>query len=154
MKTFLDKDFLLENKQAVQLYHEHAAEMPIIDYHCHLPPEEIAEDKKFENLTSIWLQGDHYKWRAMRANGISEKYITGTGNDKEKFRKWAETVPYTMRNPLYHWTHMELRRPFGIDTLLNPESADKITLRYDLTEFMVLEKLRKLGYVRKIDPDT
>jgi len=126
MKTFLDKDFLLENDPAVQLYHEHAAEMPIIDYHCHLPPNEIAEDKNFKNLTSIWLKGDHYKWRAMRANGISEEYITGDKDDREKFQKWAETVPYTMRNPLYHWTHMELQRPFGIEELLSPETADHI----------------------------
>lgn len=97
--------------------------MPIIDYHCHLSPEDIASDRKFENLTKVWLDGDHYKWRAMRTNGIDEKYITGDATDKEKFQKWAETVPYTMRNPLYHWTHMELQKPFGIHEILNGDSA-------------------------------
>ena len=108
MKKFLDKDFLLNNKTAEKLYFDHASKMPIIDYHCHLPPDEIAEDKKFTNLTKIWLDGDHYKWRAMRTNGVDEKYCTGDAPDEEKFQKWAETVPFTLRNPLYHWTHMEL----------------------------------------------
>jgi glucuronate isomerase len=126
MKPFLDQDFLLENKAAVRLYHDYAAKMPIIDYHNHLPPSEIASDAQFENLTAIWLKGDHYKWRAMRANGIDEKYITGVASDYEKFEKWAETVPYTLRNPLYHWTHLELQRYFGINTLLNPQSASAI----------------------------
>ena len=114
MKKFLDKNFILENKTAEKLYHDHAANMPIIDYHCHLPPEDIASDRKFENLTKIWLDGDHYKWRAMRTNGVNENFITGNADDREKFRKWAETVPYTMRNPLYHWTHMELQRAIVI----------------------------------------
>ena len=126
MKQFLSEDFLLDTDAASYLYFEHAREMPIIDYHCHLPPNEIADDKNFENLTAVWLNGDHYKWRAMRANGIEEKFITGNADDYEKFLKWAETVPYTMRNPLYHWTHMELRRPFGIKKLLNPDSAKTI----------------------------
>lgn len=126
MKEFLSEDFLLESDHARTLYFEHASNMPIIDYHCHLPPTEIAEDKKFSNLTNIWLYGDHYKWRAMRANGIAEKYITGNSSDYEKFEKWAETVPYTMRNPLYHWTHMELRNPFGITKLLNPDTSQEI----------------------------
>jgi glucuronate isomerase len=146
MKTFLDKDFLLENEQAIQLYHEHAAEMPIIDYHCHLPPDEIAEDKKYDNLTKIWLDGDHYKWTAMRANGIAEDFITGNTEDREKFRKWAETVPYTMRNPLYHWTHMELKRPFEISKSLNPETADQIydeaTAKLQTPEFSCRNILR------------
>jgi len=139
MKKFLDKNFILENKTAEQLYHEHAAKMPIIDYHCHLSPEDIASDRKFENLTKIWLDGDHYKWRAMRTNGVDEKYITGGADDFEKFQKWAETVPYTMRNPLYHWTHMELQKPFGIKEILNGDSAkeiyDKCTLLLKKDEF-------------------
>ena len=126
MKEFLSENFLLESEMSKSLYFDHASKMPIIDYHCHLPPDEIAEDKNFANLTKIWLYGDHYKWRAMRANGIMEKYITGNSNDFEKFEKWAETVPYTMRNPLYHWTHLELRNPFGISKLLNPDSAREI----------------------------
>ncbi|MGQ9576101.1 MAG: glucuronate isomerase [Thermoguttaceae bacterium] len=121
---FITEDFLLENRAAVRLYHEFARQMPILDYHCHLPAREIAEDRRFENLTQIWLAGDHYKWRAMRANGVPEHYITGPASDWEKFQKWAETVPKTLRNPLYHWTHMELKRPFGIgDRLLNPQTA-------------------------------
>jgi glucuronate isomerase len=126
MKSFLDQDFLLNTKTAQRLYHEYASELPIIDYHCHLPPDQIAEDVKFENLTRIWLYGDHYKWRAMRANGVNEEYITGNKTDQEKFEKWAATVPYTLRNPLYHWTHLELQRYFGINELLSPATAQKI----------------------------
>jgi len=126
MKEFLDQDFLLENDTAKRLYHEVAAPLPIIDYHCHLDPAQIAGDVRFENLTQVWLAGDHYKWRAMRANGIEEKYCTGDARDEEKFLKWAETVPDTLRNPLYHWTHLELQRYFNIHDLLNPESALKI----------------------------
>lgn len=123
MKKFLDGNFLLENRTAELLYHQHAKDMPIIDYHCHLPPQEIAGDKIFENITQVWLNGDHYKWRAMRANGVAENYITGNTSDIEKFQKWADTVPFTLRNPLYHWTHLELLRYFNIDKLLNSESA-------------------------------
>lgn len=126
MKNFLDEQFLLNSKTAQRLYHEFAEPMPIIDYHCHLSPQQIAADTKFENLTAIWLNGDHYKWRAMRANGIDESYITGNKTDWEKFQKWAETVPYTLRNPLYHWTHLELQRYFKIHELLNPDSAKNI----------------------------
>ena len=126
MKEFLGEDFLLQTKTAQQLYHEHAKHMPIIDYHCHLPPKDIAENRQFRTLTEIWLAGDHYKWRAMRTNGIDEKYCTGDASDEEKFMKYAETVPYTLRNPLYHWTHMELKNPFGIREILKPESAKKI----------------------------
>jgi len=126
MKSFLDSNFLLQTKTAQQLYHEVASKMPIIDYHCHLIPQQIADDTRFENLTQIWLAGDHYKWRAMRANGVDEKYCTGKATDEEKFKMWAETVPSTLRNPLYHWTHLELQRYFGITELLNPESADRI----------------------------
>jgi glucuronate isomerase len=127
MKPFLSDDFLLQTKSAQRLYHEFAAGMPIFDYHCHLPVAEIADDKKFANLTRIWLLGDHYKWRAMRANGIDEFYITGEASDADKFRAWAATVPKTLRNPLYHWTHLELKKPFGITgTLLCPETAGAI----------------------------
>ena len=126
MKSFLDQDFLLQTDTARELYHEYAAKMPIIDYHCHLDPRQIAENHQFEDLTEIWLGGDHYKWRAMRANGIPEEYITGDKPSYEKFLKWAETMPYTMRNPLYHWTHLELSRIFGIHKVLNPASAKEI----------------------------
>jgi len=129
MKKFLDKDFLLESETAQRLYHEVAADMPIIDYHCHLDPQMIAEDVKFENLSQVWLAGDHYKWRAMRANGVAERFCTGNATDQEKFMKWAATVPDTLRNPLYHWTHLELQRYFGIEELLNPESAPGIYQR-------------------------
>lgn len=119
-------DFLLQSDLACTLYHEYAAKMPIIDYHCHVSAKEIAQNRKFDNLSQIWLEGDHYKWRAMRANGVNEDYITGSATDWEKFEKWAETVPDTMRNPLYHWTHLELKKPFGIHTLLNGNSAKEI----------------------------
>lgn len=125
-KSFVTEDFILKSDSARKLYFDYAKEMPIIDYHCHLSPEQIAQDYTFNNLTEIWLKGDHYKWRAMRALGIDESFITGNKTDREKFLKWAEAVPYTMRNPLYHWTHMELKNPFGIDLLLNPHSADFI----------------------------
>lgn len=127
MKEFMGDDFLLQTETAKKLYHEHAAKMPIFDYHCHIPPVEIAEDKQFENLTQVWLYGDHYKWRGMRSNGVDEKYCTGDASDWEKFEKWAETVPATIRNPLYHWTHLELKKPFGIKgKLLNPDTAKEI----------------------------
>lgn len=127
MKPFIDDDFLLATHTAKQLYHDVACHMPIFDYHCHLPVKEIADNINFENLTHIWLNGDHYKWRAMRTNGIDEKFITGDADDYEKFTAWAATVPMTLRNPLYHWTHMELKRPFGItDTLLGPSTAKEI----------------------------
>lgn len=127
MKKFMDENFLLENDTAQKLYHEYAAKMPIIDYHCHLNPEFIAKDRKFDNLGQIWLEGDHYKWRAMRTNGVDERFCTGKDtSDWEKFEKWAETVPYTMRNPLYHWTHLELKTGFGVDKILKPESAKEI----------------------------
>ncbi|SKC15291.1 glucuronate isomerase [Dyadobacter psychrophilus] len=125
-KTFISDDFLLRSETARILYHDYAKEMPIIDYHCHLPPDQIAADKQFENITQIWLYGDHYKWRAMRANGINERFCTGNASDWEKFEQWAITVPYTMRNPLYHWTHLELLRYFDIDILLNKDSAREI----------------------------
>jgi glucuronate isomerase len=126
MKAFLDQDFLLQSPTAQTLYHQYAASMPIIDYHNHLVPQQIADDHQFENITQAWLYGDHYKWRAMRAHGVDEKYITGNASDEEKFMKWAETVPYTMRNPLYHWTHLELQRYFGVTEVLNSASAKRI----------------------------
>lgn len=127
MKPFIHENFLLQTPAAQRLYHEYAENQPIIDYHCHLNPEYVANDHKFENLSRIWLEGDHYKWRAMRTNGIDESFITGRNtSDWEKFEKWASTVPYCMRNPLYHWTHLELKTAFGVDRLLNPESAKEI----------------------------
>lgn len=126
MKPFLDKDFVLQTETAQRLYHDHAENLPIIDYHCHLIPQQIAEDYRFRNITDLWLGGDHYKWRLMRANGVDEKYITGDASDWEKFEKWAETVPYTMRNPIYHWSHLELQRVFGITELLSPRTAKQI----------------------------
>ena len=126
MKNFLDQDFILQTETAKQLYHNYASDMPIIDYHCHLPPDQIAKDINFDNLTQIWLYGDHYKWRAMRANGVNEAYITGNKSDWEKFEKWAATVPYTLRNPLYHWTHLELQRYFGVKEILSADTARKI----------------------------
>lgn len=126
MKPFLDENFLLKTKTAQTLYHEYAQQMPLIDYHCHLSPQQIAENMQFRNLTDAWLSGDHYKWRAMRTNGVDESYCTGNKTDEEKFMKWAETVPYTMRNPLYHWTHLELQRYFGVKEILNPSSAKGI----------------------------
>jgi glucuronate isomerase len=125
--AFITENFLLQNDRAVELYHSVARDLPIIDYHCHLPPRQIAEDHRFANLAQIWLYGDHYKWRAMRAAGVAERYCTGDASDWEKFEKWAEVVPRTLRNPLYHWTHLELKRPLGIsDRLLDPRTARSI----------------------------
>ncbi|MBE7030323.1 MAG: glucuronate isomerase [Ruminococcaceae bacterium] len=126
MKPFMDKDFLLQTETAKALYHNHAKKMPIIDYHCHLSPQEIAEDKKYENITQVWLYGDHYKWRAMRSAGIEERFITGDATDREKFDAWAKVMPQCIGNPLYHWTHLELQRFFGITEPLCPATADKI----------------------------
>jgi glucuronate isomerase len=125
--TFIHDDFLLETKRARRLYHDYAEPLPIMDYHCHISPKDIAEDLKFDNLAQLWLADDHYKWRAMRTCGVDERFITGNASDWEKFEKWAETVPKTIRNPLYHWTHLELKRPFGIrDRLLDPSTAKGI----------------------------
>jgi glucuronate isomerase len=148
MKKFLDQDFLLDTETGKRLYYDHAAALPIIDYHCHLPPQQIAENHRFENLTDIWLKGDHYKWRAMRINGIDESYITGEKNDWEKFLKWSETVPYTLRNPLYHWTHLELQRYFGVDKILHTGSAKEIyeycNQKLQTSEFRVQGLLKKM----------
>ena len=151
MKKFLDENFLLKNKTAEALYHDYAKAMPVIDYHCHLPQQQIAEDINFQNITQAWLYGDHYKWRGMRSNGISEKYCTGNASDYEKFEQWAATVPYTLRNPLYHWTHLELQRYFDVHELLSSSSAKSI---YDITseklrskEYSVKNLLRKMNVV-------
>jgi glucuronate isomerase len=126
MKPFIHDDFMLETDVAAELYHDHAEKLPIIDYHCHLPVEQIAEDHRFRSITEVWLSGDHYKWRAMRANAVPERLCTGDASDWEKFEAWAQTVPLTLRNPLYHWTHMELKRPFGIAELLDARTARDI----------------------------
>lgn len=126
MKEFLDKDFLLTTETAKILYHDYAAKMPVIDYHCHINPKEIANNISFDNITQIWLAGDHYKWRLMRANGVDEKYITGNASDREKFGKWAETLPKAIGNPLYHWSHLELQRYFGYHGVLNPDTAEEV----------------------------
>ena len=146
MKAFLDKDFLLSNHVAQRLYHEYAAAQPLLDYHCHLSPKDIAENRRFNDLHEIWLEGDHYKWRAMRANGVSERYITGDATPRERFLAWSRTVPYTLRNPLYHWTHLELQRYFGITDLLDEASAPSVwdranaALAADLTTHGILKK--------------
>ncbi len=127
--SFIHEDFLLKSKPARRLYHEFAAAEPILDYHCHLSPRDIAENRQFKNLHEIWLEGDHYKWRAMRTNGVSEEYVTGKATPREKFMAWARTMPQTLRNPLYHWTHLELKRYFGIQELLNEGNADRIWLK-------------------------
>src|SRR5689334_1871917 len=149
MKQFLDENFLLKTKTAQHLYHDFAKEMPIIDYHCHLPTQEIAENKQFENLTQAWLYGDHYKWRAMRTNGVDESFCTGDQPDYEKFLKWAETVPYTLRNPLYHWTHLELQRYFDVHDILSSRTAGKIyetcSDKLQTKEYSVRNLLRKMN---------
>lgn len=134
IRAFMDDNYLLQNKMAEILYHEYAKDLPIIDYHCHLPPEEIAGDRQFANITEAWLDGDHYKWRAMRTLGIAEKYITGDAHPYERFAQWAYTVPFTIRNPLYQWTHLELKRYFDVDQLLSPSSAKEI---YDATNYLL-----------------
>jgi glucuronate isomerase len=126
MENFISNDFILQTESAKRLFHGYAEKLPIIDYHCHLSPQDIANDRQFNSITEAWLEGDHYKWRAMRTNGVDESYITGKKDDFQKFEKWAETVPQTLRNPLYHWTHLELKRYFGVDTLLNPQTAKGI----------------------------
>ncbi len=149
MKHFMDENFLLQTKTAEYLYHEHAEKLPIIDYHCHLIPCEVGDDIQYKNITRAWLYGDHYKWRGMRSNGIDEHFITGDASDFEKFEKWAETVPYTLRNPLYHWTHLELRRYFGIEDLLNPSTAreiyEKASSILNTREFSVRGLMRKMN---------
>jgi glucuronate isomerase len=149
MKRFLDDNFLLQSKTAEKLYHDYAVKMPIIDYHCHLPQDQIAQDKSFDNITQAWLYGDHYKWRALRTNGVDESYCTGNQSDEVKFEKWAETVPYTMRNPLYHWTHLELLRYFNVREVLNPESSKRIyddcTEKLRSKEFSIRNLITKMN---------
>lgn len=149
MKKFLDENFLLRSKTAERLYHEYARDIPVIDYHNHLSPAEIAENRRFENLTQAWLAGDHYKWRAMRTCGVDERFITGNANDWEKFEQWSATVPYTLRNPLYHWTHLELQRYFNINEVLKHSSAAKIyeicTGKLQEPEFFVRGLLTKMN---------
>ncbi len=149
MKKFLDENFLLQTATAQQLYHGFAKAMPIIDYHCHLPPDQIAGDRQFENITQAWLYGDHYKWRALRTNGVDESYCTGNRSDWEKFEKWAETVPYTLRNPVNHWTHLELQRYFNIHDLLNKNTARYIyetcNAALQTPDYSVKNLLRKMN---------
>ncbi len=147
--SFLTEDFLLQSDFARILYHDYAKNQPIIDYHNHLPPAEIASNRKFENISKIWLAGDHYKWRAMRTLGVPEKYITGDASDTEKFDKWAYSVPYTMRNPLYHWTHLELRRYFGVDELLTPANATEVYLH--TTELLQKDEFRARGLLSQMN---
>ena len=147
MKTFINEDFMLTNDYARELYHTSAENLPIIDYHCHLVPKMIADNYQFADLTEVWLGGDHYKWRAMRGNGVPEDFITGKADGYAKFEKWAETVPYTMRNPLYHWTHLELLRVFGVDMILKPETAreiyDECSAKLQTPEFRGQELMKR-----------
>jgi glucuronate isomerase len=157
--SYLSEDFLLPNEMARTLYHEHAVHEPILDYHCHLPPRQIAENRKFHNLFEAWLEGDHYKWRAMRANGVPEELVTGSAPPYEKFLAYAKTVPRTLRNPLHHWTHLELRRYFGIETLLDEKTAPKIWQEAneklqtpELTTQGILKKMRVMAVCTTDDP--
>ena len=147
MNTFINEDFMLTNDYARELYHTSAENLPIIDYHCHLVPKMIADNYQFADLTEVWLGGDHYKWRAMRGNGVPEDFITGKADGYAKFEKWAETVPYTMRNPLYHWTHLELSRVFGVDMILKPETAreiyDECSAKLQTPEFRGQELMKR-----------
>ena len=145
--SFIHDDFLLSNETARRLYHEYAEGQPILDYHCHLPPADLAGNRQFQNLCEIWLEGDHYKWRAMRANGVDEQFCTGAVDPYQKFLAWARTVPNTLRNPLYHWTHLELKRYFGIDELLDESSAQRIWDRAN--ELLATEELRAQGILGK-----
>ncbi len=147
--SFLAEDFLLQNDFAKVLYHDYAKSLPIIDYHNHLPPAEINQNKKFENISKVWLAGDHYKWRAMRTLGINEKFITGTTSDEEKFQKWASTVPFTMRNPLYHWTHLELARYFGVSEILTEQNASEIYNHCN--DLLQLDEFSTLGLLSKMN---
>lgn len=145
--AFIHDDFLLSTPAARRLYHEYAKDEPILDYHCHLPPKDVAENRRFANLFEIWLEGDHYKWRAMRAHGVPEKFVTGGASPKEKFLAWARTVPATLRNPLYHWTHLELKRYFGIDELLDENSAERVWEQANA--LLAGESLRAWGILEK-----
>ena len=150
--TFIHDDFILQNESARRIYHAFAEPAPIFDFHCHLPPEDIANNRRFNNLFEIWLEGDHYKWRAMRSNGAAEKYCTGDADPFEKFKAWAATVPHTLRNPLYHWTHLELARYFGITELLNEDSAERIWNQ--TREQLAGDDLTTHGILKKFDVRT
>jgi glucuronate isomerase len=152
MKEFMDENFVLETASARRLYHDQASSLPIIDYHCHLDPAMIARDHRFDNLGEAWLSGDHYKWRAMRSNGVDEHFITGGATDREKFEKWAQTVPYAMRNPLYHWTHLELRTAFGVEKVLNPATAAEIY--EECTEKLRTPEFSARGLMRRYKVET
>src|SRR5580704_2311955 len=145
--AFINDDFLLSTKPARKLYHKYAEAEPIFDYHCHIPPKDIAENRQFKNLFEIWLEGDHYKWRAMRSNGVEEKFCTGAASPRDKFLAWAKTVPQTLRNPLYHWTHLELKRYFGISELLDEKNAKKIWAKAN--EKLGNDELRPQGIMKK-----
>ena len=149
---FIHEDFLLQTRTARRLYHQFAEDEPILDFHCHLPPRDIAENRRFRNLFEIWLEGDHYKWRAMRSNGVAERFCTGDAAPFEKFQAWAATVPHTLRNPLYHWTHLELKRYFGIDELLDEASAARIWKKAN--EKLSAPEFNAQGILKKIQrPD-
>ena len=150
MKQFMCEDFLLSNDIARTLYHDYAKDQPIFDYHCHLPPKDIAENHQFSDLAEIWLAGDHYKWRAMRSAGIDERLITGNATNYEKYQAWAKTVPLCVGNPIYHWTHLELRRPFGItNQLFNTQSADKIW--YECNEMLQQPEFSARGIMQQMN---
>jgi glucuronate isomerase len=149
---FIHKDFLLNSRSAQRLYHEHAAAEPIFDYHCHLPPSDIAENRQFKNLFEIWLEGDHYKWRAMRSNGVAERFCTGDAEPFAKFQAWASTVPHTLRNPLYHWTHLELKRHFGIDELLDTSNAARVWKRAN--QLLATPELTTQGILKRFKVTT
>ena len=152
IKSFMDDNFLLDNRMAEILYHEYAKDLPIIDYHCHLPPDQIAGNHQFSHLTEAWLDGDHYKWRAMRTLGINEKYITGEAHPYERFEKWAYTVPFTIRNPLFHWTHLELRRYFDMHQMLSPSTAREV---YDQANYHLgSDAYRVQGLLHKMGVET
>ena len=147
MKKFMDENFILTNSTAETLYHEYSEKMPIIDYHCHINPKEILDNKKFKNITEVWLYGDHYKWRQMRTFGIDEKYITGDSSDYEKFLAWAKTVSHAIGNPLYHWTHLELKRYFGIEEVLNEKTAPSIWEKCN--EMLQQDEFRVRGLIKR-----
>src|ERR1051325_2225074 len=144
---FIHEDFLLQSRTARRLYHNFAEDEPILDYHCHISPKDIAENRQFKNLFEIWLEGDHYKWRAMRSNGVAERFCTGDTEPFAKFQAWAATVPHTLRNPLYHWTHLELKRYFGIDDLLDESTAVRIWKRAN--EQLATPELSTQGILKK-----
>lgn len=150
--TFINDDFMLSNGYAKELFHESAENLPIIDYHCHLVPQQIAENIQFSDITQLWLSGDHYKWRALRANGVPEEYITGSRSSWEKFEKWADTLQHAMRNPLYHWSHLELKRVFGIDKVLNPSTAREIF--EECNAMLATEEFRGQALIRKFNVET